>query len=374
MEQLTEVLLGMILILYLNSIEANATVTIVDTSGSNKIQLVDGLSVASSKFAADAAQLTLSNGAVVTINGASNFTFDVGGNATTGTSGSSNTLSEFASAMGVAALPSSGSVAGSSDISIANNGVSGSAAPTFVVSKSGSSVDEGSSITFTITASSAVSADTSFSWTVIGDTNGATVDKAGTSDIDVLSGTATIASGATSTTFDVTASNDSTVEGIEGIKVSVFDADSNALSSATILVNNSGSAATSQTFTLSTGVNEQVGGSGNDTFDASTTTNSPRDFDNIDGAGGTDTVVAKLTGADAGVSLAPVMNNIEQVSITFTDTTANQGAADQLTVNLAESTSVNKVMNVTSNEAVFFDNLVNMTALEVKSAQKIIQL
>ena len=71
-----------------NSIEANAAITIVDTSGANKIQLVDGLSVSSSKFAADAVQLTLSNGAVITVNGASNFTFDVGGNATTGTSGS----------------------------------------------------------------------------------------------------------------------------------------------------------------------------------------------------------------------------------------------------------------------------------------------
>ena len=65
-----------------NSIAANAAITIVDTSGANKIQLVDGLSVSSSKFAADAVQLTLSNGAVVTINGASNFTYDVGGNAT----------------------------------------------------------------------------------------------------------------------------------------------------------------------------------------------------------------------------------------------------------------------------------------------------
>ena len=59
-----------------NSIEANAAITIVDTSGANKIQLVNGLSVSSTKFAADAVQLTLSNGAVVTINGASNFTFD----------------------------------------------------------------------------------------------------------------------------------------------------------------------------------------------------------------------------------------------------------------------------------------------------------
>ena len=58
-----------------NSIAANAAITIVDTSGANKIQLVDGLSVASTKFAADAVQLTLSNGAVVTINGASNFEF-----------------------------------------------------------------------------------------------------------------------------------------------------------------------------------------------------------------------------------------------------------------------------------------------------------
>ena len=62
-----------------NSIAANAAITIVDTSGSNTIQLVNGLSVASTKFAADAVQLTLSNGAVVTINGASNFNFDLGG-------------------------------------------------------------------------------------------------------------------------------------------------------------------------------------------------------------------------------------------------------------------------------------------------------
>ena len=35
-----------------NSIAANAAITIVDTSGSNVIQLVDGLSIASSKFEA----------------------------------------------------------------------------------------------------------------------------------------------------------------------------------------------------------------------------------------------------------------------------------------------------------------------------------
>ena len=66
---------------------------------------------------------------------------------------------------------------------------------------------------------------------VIGDDNGATIDKAGTADVDVLSGTATIAAGATSTTFLVSAASDAVVEGIEGIKVSVFDANATALSS-----------------------------------------------------------------------------------------------------------------------------------------------
>ena len=350
-----------------NSIAANAAVTIVDTSGANKIQLVDGLSVASSKFAADAVQLTLSNGAVVTINGASNFTFDVGGNATTGTSGSSNSLAEFASAMGVATLPSSGSTAGSSDITIANNGVSGSAAPTFTVTKTGSSVDEGSAVTFTITASSAVSADTSFSWTVIGDSNGATVDKASSSDVDILSGTATIASGATSTTFNVQASSDSIVEGIEGIKVSVFDSNSNSLGSSQILINNAGSSATSQSFTLTAGLNEFTGGSGVDSFDASTTSNSLNDFDVLDGGDGIDTVTSKTTtSTNGGETLTPQLTNIERLTVTNTD---SDNGADTFTVNLAQATSINDVSNIVSNDDVTFSNLVNMTDLTVNSAQ-----
>ena len=349
-----------------NSIAANAAITIVDTSGANKIQLVDGLSVASTKFAADAVQLTLSNGAVVTINGASNFDFDLGGNATAGTSGSVSDFAGFAAGAGVATLPASGSVAGASNVSVTGTAWSAGGG-SFSVTKSGSNVSEGESVTFTITASSAVTADTNFSWTVIGDSNGSTVDKAGTSDIDVLSGTATIAAGATSTTFNVTASSDSIVEGIEGIKVSVFDADSTALSSSTILVNNTGSAATSQSFTMTTGVNEQVGGSGNDTYDASTTNNSLNDFDNIDGAGGTDTVVSK-TSSTAASTITPVMNNIEVISITHTSGTANNGTI--FTVNLAEATSINKLMNITSNDAVSFTNVAQISSLEIKSAQQ----
>ena len=220
-----------------NSIAANAAITIVDTSGSNTIQLVNGLSVASTKFAADAVQLTLSNGAVVTINGASNFNFDLGGNTTSGTTGSVSDFAGFAAGAGVSTLPSSGSVDGASSVTVAGTAWSSGTGGSFTVTKSASSVDEGDSVTFTITAATAVTSDTSFSWTVIGDDNGGTVDKAGTSDIDVLSGTATIASGSSSTTFVVTPTTDATVEGIEGIQVSVFDGDNTALSSDKVLIN-----------------------------------------------------------------------------------------------------------------------------------------
>ena len=54
---------------YIISNAASGNITIVDTNGSNTIQLVDGLSIASSKFAADSVQLTLSSGAVITVNG-----------------------------------------------------------------------------------------------------------------------------------------------------------------------------------------------------------------------------------------------------------------------------------------------------------------
>ena len=332
-----------------NSIAANAAITIVDTSGANKIQLVDGLSIASSKFAADAVQLTLSNGAVVTINGASNFTYDLGGNATAGVTGSSNTLSAFAASMGVATLPTSGSTAGSSDVTINNSGISSTASPTYTVTKDTAKVVEGGEVTFTITASSAVSADTSFSWSVMGDTNGSTVAAAANADITTLSGTATIASGATSTTFKVGAVTDSTVEGLEGIKVSIFDSNATALSSDNILIDNAGSSATSQSYTGTTGVNNFTGGAGDDSFDFSLAA-SFQDIDKLDGGDGSDTLTVKVSTA---TSLKPELENIENV--TFTNTAA---ATNDLTINAVDTASgYDNITNVSSTGGLILNNL-----------------
>ena len=294
-----------------NGIAANASITIVDTSGANKIQLVDGLSIASSKFAADAVQLTLSNGAVVTINGASNFSYDVGGNATTGTSGSSNTLAELASAMGVASLPSSGSTAGSSDVSISGSSVSGGAATySYSLSQSASSIDEGSSVTFTVTANSAVASDTTLSWTVTGNDNGATVDKATSGDLDAQSGTVTIAAGSSSATFDVTAVSDATAEGIEGIKVAVFSPESTTVGTSVILINNTGASSTAALKTGTAGVDNFATGSGDDTF-SFTTTGTLNNTDAIDGGAGTDS----LTVTNGAATLTPDIENVENLNI-----------------------------------------------------------
>jgi len=338
-----------------NSIAANAAITIVDTSGANKIQLVDGLSISSSKFAADAVQLTLSNGAVVTINGASNFSYELGGNATSGVTGSTSTLSAFASTMGVATLPSSGSTAGSSDVTISNNGISSTASPTFTVTKDTSKVAEGGEVTFTITASSAVSADTSFSWSAMGDTNGSTVTAAVNADIETLSGTAVISSGSTTTSFSVGAVSDATVEGLEGMKVSVFDSNAAAVSSDVVLIDNTGSAATTQSFTGTTGVNNFTGGEGNDSFDFSTAA-SFQDIDAVDGAGGTDTITISYAGT---ASLKPELENVEVNVI------SNTGAnTTTLTINAVDTASgYDTITNLSSTGAVTINNLQSLPSL-----------
>ena len=269
-----------------NTIVANAKITIVDTIGITKIQLVDGLLIASSIFAANAVQFTLSNGSVITINGANNFVFAVGGNSTAGIEGSEKTFSEFASSMGVSLLPTSGSTSGVENIKVDGTSIiildeaSSSASPTYTLTKSATSVDEGSSVTFTITASSAVTADTQFSWTVIGSDNGGTVDKATSADLSAQSGTATIASGGTSTTFTVSALTDSAAEGNEGIEVTVLDPNSATFVSGSqiVFINNVDLKGTSSDDDLTLT-------DGDDVFEVTT------GLDSIDGGAGEDTVV-----------------------------------------------------------------------------------
>ncbi|CAK0775632.1 hypothetical protein CCP4SC76_6060002 [Gammaproteobacteria bacterium] len=71
-------------------------ITISDAQGISRLQLVGGLSIASSEVAATALRLTLNNGAVVTVLGANAFQYDVGGNATAGINHTSVSFAAFA--------------------------------------------------------------------------------------------------------------------------------------------------------------------------------------------------------------------------------------------------------------------------------------
>jgi len=89
-------------------IKDNGRVTIVDTTGKNKIELIDGLKINTIKFASDATQLILSNGAEVTINGATNFEFKIGGNSTLGDNGYNVAWENLPDIFGLGGLPESG--------------------------------------------------------------------------------------------------------------------------------------------------------------------------------------------------------------------------------------------------------------------------
>lgn len=98
----------------ISSYTLNGAVTakIIDTEGSNVIQLVDGLTIASSSFYSNAVQLKLSNGASVQILGAAAFSYQVGANAPAGDTASSQTYSQFASTLGASVPTGSTMVSG----------------------------------------------------------------------------------------------------------------------------------------------------------------------------------------------------------------------------------------------------------------------
>lgn len=100
-------------------------VTLSDTQGTNKIQLVDGLQITASMVVANAAQLTVTNGSetfTININGADNFIYEPGGNILAGQTGTEQNYQQFVTdTLQIAAIP---------DGEVANGGAVTIGAPT----------------------------------------------------------------------------------------------------------------------------------------------------------------------------------------------------------------------------------------------------
>ena len=103
-----------------STLSANQEIQISDTQGANKLQLIGGLTIASSSVASNGVQLTLSNGAKVTVLGADTFSYEVGGDPLTGTAGTVQTYAQFATTtLGAASVPTTGTVSGTANVTIA---------------------------------------------------------------------------------------------------------------------------------------------------------------------------------------------------------------------------------------------------------------
>ena len=84
-----------------NLLPKNSSIEIIDTSGSNTIQIAANTKVIKTLWTKDATRLTFEDDKVITVNGADKFTFNMGGNVTDGTDGIDLTFAEFALSFGI---------------------------------------------------------------------------------------------------------------------------------------------------------------------------------------------------------------------------------------------------------------------------------
>jgi len=137
-----------------SSTNANQVIQISDTQGANVIKIVGGVTIVSSVAAADEVILTLSNGAKIDVLGAASFTFEIGGDAFTTGTGTSQTFAEFlATSLGIASVPTGTDTAtGNANVTTNTDGtVTGGSTGSseFSIAAATSSVAEGNSGTTT---------------------------------------------------------------------------------------------------------------------------------------------------------------------------------------------------------------------------------
>ena len=214
-------------------------------------------------------------------------------------------------------------------------------ATTYSLTANKSVVTEGTSATFTVTRTGSTTSAVTLVYNIAGDDNGGTVTKAtpGT-DTNVASGTVTIAAGATTGTFTVSATSDTSAEGLEGIKVSLFN-DTTVVASKSLLINDDPNAPVSgQNLPLNAGTNIIAGGAGDDTFDAglsSTNQQTLNSGDRLDGGAGNDVLLATITSSVTPASLTSVEDI--QLTVTTASTLDLSNSSGVKTVSSAGSTA-----------------------------------
>lgn len=181
--------------------------------------------------------------------------------------------------------------------------------PTYTLKAASTTVVEGQSVTFTVTRSNPAEAKT-LVFNAAGDASQGLTAASVANDFSPGSGTVVFAAGEATKTFTIAATSDGSLEGLEGLKVSLFDG-STSVASTGVLINDDPNVG--QTFTLTTGVDSFTGAAGNDTFTADNTgtTSTFGAADILAGGAGTDS----LTIYGTNTTSVAQMSGIENVTV-----------------------------------------------------------
>jgi hypothetical protein len=314
------------------TLNANQKITISDTQGTNTLQLVGGLQIVSSKVAADAVLLTLNNGAVITVLGASTFTFLTGGDSLAGTGGLSQNFSAFATQSLGVTVPAAGAPAvdGGAATVNANGGTTVTPIPTETPTEAPTSfsltasvtnlVEEGNNVAFTVTPSKASAAAVTLYVQISGAAVGAITTQAAADDFSAVLLPITIPAGSTApVTVSATVNADTTTEGPEGFQAKLLDSGFVVVAGSNTITGTITEGVTSgKTYMLTKALDNVPGTSGNDTIIGSISATAGDDLDTlstldiVNGGAGTDTL--KIASAVAAIRL-PNMTNVEIVEV-----------------------------------------------------------
>lgn len=242
-------------------------------------------------------------------------------------------------------------------------------AQSYSVAPAGITVTEGTGLTFTVTAALPVTADTTFTFNVTGDANNGTLGTAGATDFTSVTGTVTIAAGSSTGTFTITPTNDNTVEGLEGFKVTLFDSGLTVVTTSRVVAIQDG--ISNQTLTLASTADSLSGGAGNDTFVASFVGDNASGStlgagDILTGGDGTDTLQLSLSGtATTGQTITAVtITGVENIVVDNFETSVNDNTLD---LSLATGVSSISLRSSTATGDTLFTNVRSLVAASMSN-------
>lgn len=222
------------------------------------------------------------------------------------------------------------------------------------------SVDEGSTVTYTVTLGSNATTALSIPYTLTGTATSGT-------DFTGSTGTISVAAGAKTGTLTLTTVADTATEGAETVTVTLGTVSgftsASGQGAVTTTVNDTSVAVAGSTFTLTTGADNIVGTSGNDTInsyvDAAAATDTFTGADVLDGGAGTDTLSVSTDGNGAGAFPGSTISNIEIFKIREVGGTAG-------TYDFGAFAGETSVVNNKSTDDLTFSNLAAGTTLTVQ--------